>query len=166
MSGTIPIYTTDKIPWKSEKHNTDITLYIRPLDTYVRAKLEDEMAVLKSGVKQEDIENATEDEVKDFMDIRAGVGSWWLIRFALAGWDWEHEGKPVDFGKLERIPKWGRSYYVASEKSIDLLRRSAPELYLEVKAVIMTEGYLQEQEAKNSSSPSPAPFTDSIVQPA
>lgn len=160
MSGTIPIYTTDKIPWKSkEGNNPDITLFVRPFGGYVRTKIDDMITELKKGVTKLDVQKATEEEAKDLWKVLAGTGMWWLIRFGLAGWDWQHNGQPVEF-RTKLITKWGKDYEVASEESVDLLYRSAPKLFREFGTDLMNEEYLTEEEEKNSSSPSPAPSMD------
>jgi len=142
----IPITLGDKIEYLCE----GVIFYLRPLDPYVRARIDDTVTELKGMVTA-----GGEAEVK----INWSLARYLYVQFGLAGWDWEHAGKLIEFRKRP-LSKWGKDYEVASDESIKLLQMSSLEAYNRIADAIRDNAFLQEEEAKNSNSPSAASGQD------
>jgi len=151
----IPVKLSERIEYRSPKA-PEVTFYLRPLDPYIRAKIEDSTTEISSKVRPD-----IEPEVR----VNWSLARYYYVMFGLVGWDWQHDGQQVGFGK-EMASKWDRSVEVASEESIRLLQVSSLEVYNEIADAIRDNQYLSEEEAKNSEPPSTDSLQDSPVQDA
>ena len=145
----IPVELKERVPYVS-KLAKDVTFLIRPLDPYVRARIDDTVTELKGK-----LDANVEPEVK----INWSLARYFYMQFGLAGWEWKHNGKKVSF-QTKPISKWGRDYVVAHDDSLKLLQTSSLEVYNDIADAIRDNQYLREEQAKNSDSPSAASGQD------
>ena len=145
----IPVKLSERIEYRSAKA-PEVTFYLRPLDPYIRAKIEDSTTELKGKLAA-----GIEPEVQ----VNWSLARYYYVMFGLADWDWEHEGVKVEFIK-KPASKWDRDCMVASEESIRLLQVSNLAVYNEIADAIRDNQYLSEEEAKNSESPSDVSLQD------